>query len=71
MAQRARRAGLPDGRQDVIFGGALILERVMERLHQEECLVSESDILDGLVLSLCPAEMHRRPEAGQAPAAST
>lgn len=71
VAQRARRAGLPDGRQDVIFGGALILERVMERLHQEECLVSESDILDGLVLSLCPAEMHARPEAGQAPAAST
>jgi len=71
VAQRARRVGLPEGRQDVIFGGALILQRVMGRLRQEECLVSESDILDGLVLSLCPAEMSSRTEAGQAPAAST
>ena len=71
VAQRARRAGLPEGRRDVIFGGALVLQRVMERLRQEECLVSESDILDGLVLSLCPAEMSSRREAGQAPAAST
>ena len=71
VAQRARRAGLPEGRRDVIFGGALILQRVMGRLHQEECLVSESDILDGLVLSLCPAEMSSQSEAGQAPAAST
>lgn len=71
VEQRARRAGLPEGRQDVIFGGALILERVMERLQQEECLVSESDILDGLVLSLCPAQVQARPEAGQAPAATT
>jgi exopolyphosphatase / guanosine-5'-triphosphate,3'-diphosphate pyrophosphatase len=71
VAQRSRRVGLPDGRQDVIFGGALILERVMERLRLEECLVSESDILDGLVLSLCPHETHAGPEAGQAPAAST
>ena len=39
------------GRQDVIVGGALILDAVMERLGFAECLVSESDILDGLVAS--------------------
>jgi exopolyphosphatase/guanosine-5'-triphosphate,3'-diphosphate pyrophosphatase len=41
-----------EGRQDVIVGGALILRQVMERLGMAECLVSESDILDGLVMSL-------------------
>jgi exopolyphosphatase/guanosine-5'-triphosphate,3'-diphosphate pyrophosphatase len=71
IAQRAERASLPEGRQDVIFGGALILDQVMERLHQEECLVSESDILDGLVSSLSPARRGSAPGAGQAPAATT
>lgn len=55
IAARAKREGLPEGRQDVIFGGALVLDAVMRRLGMSECLVSESDILDGLVLSLCPA----------------
>jgi exopolyphosphatase / guanosine-5'-triphosphate,3'-diphosphate pyrophosphatase len=46
---RARRAGMIEGREDVIVGGALILRDVMVRLGLAECLVSESDILDGLV----------------------
>lgn len=52
MAIRARRASIPVGRRDVIFGGALILREVMRRLGVNDCLVSEADILDGLVLSL-------------------
>ena len=40
------------GRQDVIVGGALILVSVMGRFGFDECLVSEADILDGLVGSL-------------------
>jgi exopolyphosphatase/guanosine-5'-triphosphate,3'-diphosphate pyrophosphatase len=52
VATRARRKSLPEGRQDVIFGGALILREVMRRFGASDCLVSESDILDGLVLSL-------------------
>jgi exopolyphosphatase/guanosine-5'-triphosphate,3'-diphosphate pyrophosphatase len=40
------------GRADVIGGGSLILRRVMERFGFDEVLVSESDILDGLVLDL-------------------
>jgi exopolyphosphatase/guanosine-5'-triphosphate,3'-diphosphate pyrophosphatase len=51
-AQRAERPGMLDGRQDVILGGALVLERVMQRFGFDQCLVSESDILDGLALSL-------------------
>ncbi len=49
--ERLRRPGMVPGRQDVIVGGVLILDAVMERLGFTECLVSESDILDGLVAS--------------------
>ena len=35
----------------MIVGGALVLDAVMDRLGFDECLVSESDILDGLVAS--------------------
>ena len=54
VAERARRPGLPAGRQDVIFGGALVLREVMSRFDLPECIVSESDILDGLIMSMRP-----------------
>ncbi len=50
--ERLARPGMVEGRQDVIVGGTLILDEVMTRLGFSECLVSESDILDGLVASL-------------------
>jgi exopolyphosphatase/guanosine-5'-triphosphate,3'-diphosphate pyrophosphatase len=53
-AERARRPGLPDGRQDVIFGGALVLREAMRRFGWPECIVSECDILDGLIMSMRP-----------------
>ena len=40
------------GRVDVIAGGALILDRIMQRFGFSEVLVSEHDILDGLAWSL-------------------
>ncbi len=43
------RAGMVPGREDVIVGGALILASVMRRFGFAECLVSEADILDGMV----------------------
>jgi exopolyphosphatase/guanosine-5'-triphosphate,3'-diphosphate pyrophosphatase len=49
---RRRRAGMTAGREDVIVGGALVLREVMERFGFGDCIVSESDILDGLVMSL-------------------
>ena len=51
----AERAALPvmhPGRVDVIGGGALVLQSVVDRLGLSEVLVSESDILDGIALSL-------------------
>jgi exopolyphosphatase/guanosine-5'-triphosphate,3'-diphosphate pyrophosphatase len=49
---RAARGGITVGREDVIVGGALVLREVMMRFAFDRCVVSESDILDGLVLSL-------------------
>jgi exopolyphosphatase/guanosine-5'-triphosphate,3'-diphosphate pyrophosphatase len=50
--KRGRRSEMLAGRQDVIVGGALVLRETMARLGARTCVVSESDILDGLVLSM-------------------
>ena len=52
---RAERAQLPvmhPGRVDVIGGGALVLDRALQLTGHDEVVVSESDILDGIALSL-------------------
>jgi exopolyphosphatase/guanosine-5'-triphosphate,3'-diphosphate pyrophosphatase len=51
-AERAARFRLEPGRADVIVGGCVVLDRLMEHFGFDACLVSEADILDGLVLSL-------------------
>lgn len=53
-ARDDRRAnpGLEEARVDVIVGGALILVAVMRYFDFDDCLVSETDILDGLAASL-------------------
>jgi exopolyphosphatase/guanosine-5'-triphosphate,3'-diphosphate pyrophosphatase len=50
-AQRAHNPGLEPGRVDVIVGGVIVLVAVMRVLGFDEMLVSEADILDGLVRS--------------------
>lgn len=50
--QRIHNPGLEEARADVIVGGAVILVGIMRYLDLDECLVSESDILDGMVASL-------------------
>jgi exopolyphosphatase/guanosine-5'-triphosphate,3'-diphosphate pyrophosphatase len=47
-AARLARPGMVAGREDVIVGGVLVLDCVMDVFGREECLVSEDDILDGL-----------------------
>jgi exopolyphosphatase / guanosine-5'-triphosphate,3'-diphosphate pyrophosphatase len=49
---RAKIGVMHPGRVDVIGGGALILDRIMERFGFAEVLVSEHDILDGMAWSL-------------------
>jgi exopolyphosphatase/guanosine-5'-triphosphate,3'-diphosphate pyrophosphatase len=50
--KRRRIKGLEAGRVDVIVAGAEILVQIMEAFDAAEVLVSEKDILDGLVLGL-------------------
>jgi exopolyphosphatase/guanosine-5'-triphosphate,3'-diphosphate pyrophosphatase len=49
---RLERPGMVAGRADVIVGGVVVLAAVMAGFGLGECLVSEDDILDGLVGSL-------------------
>ncbi|HVM08931.1 MAG TPA: Ppx/GppA phosphatase family protein [Acidimicrobiales bacterium] len=52
LRDRVHNPGLERERADVIVGGALVLVTIMRYFDFAECLVSVSDILDGLVLSL-------------------
>ncbi|TDD15577.1 exopolyphosphatase [Kribbella turkmenica] len=51
-AERSAVRSIHPGRVDVIGAGALILQRLYDRMAVEEVLVSEHDILDGVALSL-------------------
>jgi exopolyphosphatase / guanosine-5'-triphosphate,3'-diphosphate pyrophosphatase len=51
-AQRAHNPGLEPGRVDIIVGGVIVLVSILRVLGFDEVLVSEADILDGLVRSL-------------------
>ena len=51
-ADRIHNPGLEEARADVIVGGMCALVAIMRTLSLDEILVSESDILDGLALSL-------------------
>lgn len=52
VTERRRRRGMEHDRADVLVGGALVLDTVMDVLGFEELTVSESDILDGIVAEL-------------------
>jgi exopolyphosphatase/guanosine-5'-triphosphate,3'-diphosphate pyrophosphatase len=49
---RSGLVGMVPGREDVILGGALILDAVAARYRCDEIITSEADILDGIVLGL-------------------
>jgi exopolyphosphatase/guanosine-5'-triphosphate,3'-diphosphate pyrophosphatase len=51
-AERARLGVMHPGRVDVIGGGAMVLEAIMDRFGFGEMLASEHDILDGIAWSL-------------------
>ncbi|MEQ1788581.1 MAG: hypothetical protein ABL966_16130, partial [Acidimicrobiales bacterium] len=54
LADRLHNPGLEAARADVIVGGCCALVAFVRALGIDEVLVSESDILDGLVASLEP-----------------
>lgn len=49
---RLSNPGMEEGRVDVIVGGLCVLVQIMRKLSFEQLIVSETDILDGLILSL-------------------
>ncbi|MGH3850553.1 MAG: exopolyphosphatase, partial [Pseudonocardiaceae bacterium] len=51
-SERRHNPGLEEARADVIVGGVVILVAIMRHFDFDSCLVSEADILDGLVHSL-------------------
>ena len=51
-AQRAQIGSMHPGRVDVIGGGALVLDRIMQKTGIAEVVVSERDILDGIARDL-------------------
>ena len=51
-ADRIHNPGLEEARADVIVGGTAVLVSVMRFFHAPSLLVSEADILDGLVRSI-------------------
>jgi exopolyphosphatase / guanosine-5'-triphosphate,3'-diphosphate pyrophosphatase len=57
-ATRASIGVMHPGRVDVIGGGALILDRVIQRFGFNDVLVSEHDILDGIAWSLAAHTRH-------------
>lgn len=54
VEDRKANPGLEAARADVIVGGLCILVSIMRNFGFDECLVSESDILDGLIRSQVP-----------------
>ena len=49
LAERLKLPGLPEGRADVIFAGATILERIMTRFRADEVIVSDQGVRWGLM----------------------
>jgi exopolyphosphatase/guanosine-5'-triphosphate,3'-diphosphate pyrophosphatase len=52
QAARIGLPGLEKNREDVIAAGAIILRTVMEMLGEEECLVSDLGLREGVLLDL-------------------
>ena len=51
-AERAKLGAVQPGREDVIHGGALVLQAALARTGLDEVVISEADGLDGLAASL-------------------
>ena len=50
--ERREWQGMAAGREDIILGGALVLREAMDQFGFDSCIVSEADILDGMVITL-------------------
>jgi exopolyphosphatase/guanosine-5'-triphosphate,3'-diphosphate pyrophosphatase len=51
-SERTGLPGLEQNREEVIAAGAIIIRTIMERLSQEECLVSDLGLREGVLINL-------------------
>ncbi len=51
IAERAQIPGLEKGREDIIAGGSLVVDRIVNFFGQNELIVSDAGLLEGLALS--------------------
>ena len=49
LADRVHNPGLQQERADIIVGGCCVLVAIMRRLHADELIVCDADLLDALV----------------------
>lgn len=56
-ALRRELPGLEEGREDIILGGALIVQEILASLHREEFTVTDGGLLEGILLDLAEREM--------------
>jgi exopolyphosphatase/guanosine-5'-triphosphate,3'-diphosphate pyrophosphatase len=49
LVERRKLPGLPEGRADVLFAGATILEHILERFGTNEVTVSDQGVRWGLL----------------------
>ena len=48
LADRVHNPGLPAIEADIIVGGCCVLLAIMRRLDLKDCVVCETDLLDGI-----------------------
>lgn len=61
LESTARLPGLDPARAPVILGGVVVAGAVLDALRADRCLVSESDLLDGIILSEWDGDQPRVP----------
>lgn len=59
--ERGKIPGLEKGREDIILGGALIVSEILKGLHQASFTVTDSGLLEGLLLDLMERDQNLPP----------
>lgn len=57
VASRRKLPGLEKGREDIILGGALIVQEILASLDEERFTVADGGLLEGLFLNLAEKEL--------------
>lgn len=57
VASRRKLPGLEKGREDIILGGALIVQEIMDNLDEKRFTVADGGLLEGLFLNLAEKQL--------------